>query len=166
MSSGLQVFNYHAQNTRNRWLMPALLCVIFGTMMLFSASAMAGEMKADGGVVMILPIYTLVTSIIIVMEGVYKSSDLLFRPRDNDTLLAMPIKKSTIVLARVIKFYLFELLYCLIFLLPAIIAYAFNAEVNGLFFLVSITMILLVPIIPIALSCIAGRLISAISPWF
>ena len=58
--------------------------------------------------------------------GSYKAIDLLFKPRDNDMLLAMPIRRSTIVFTRMIKFYLFEMVYCLIFLLPAVIAYAMN----------------------------------------
>ena len=167
MSDGVQLFNYRTKNERSRRTIPLLLAVIVGVAMLFSAVGVTEGIKEDGGdPVVILAIYTLVTAVIIVTEGIYKSGDLLFKPRDNDTLLAMPIKKSTIVAARIIKFYLFELLYCLIFLLPAIIAYAISVEVNVSYYLVSAIMLVLVPVIPIAVSCIAGLITSAISARF
>lgn len=166
MSGGIQIFNYHAKTERSRRIMPVILATLIGVMMLFSASAMAGELKRDGAESAILSIYTLVTIAIILMEGIYKSGDLLFRPRDNDMLLAMPIKKSTIVLVRVMKFYIFELLYCMIFLLPAIIAYAMNATVRPSYYLVALTALLILPIIPIAISCVIGAIISAVSSRF
>ena len=166
MSEGLQIFNYRGKTERSRRMMPFLLAVLIGLMMLFSACAVTAELKEDGTESAILSLYVLVTAAVIIMEGVYKSGDLLFRPRDNDTLLAMPIKKSTIVSARIIKFYTFEMLYCLIFLLPAIIAYAINVNVGVSYYLVAITMLLLVPVIPIAISCIVGLLSSAISARF
>ena len=163
MSGGLQLFNYRGKTDRSRRTMPLLLALLVGVLMLLSANSLTGELKGSGAEAAILPLYTLITSVIIIMEGVYKSGDLLFSPRDNDTLLAMPIKKSTIVFARIIKFYLFEMIYCLIFLLPAIIAYAMNCEVAPTYYLVAFTMLLLVPVIPIAISCIFGLLSSAVS---
>ncbi len=166
MSGGIQIFKYRGKTKRARWTVPFLLAVIIGIMMLFSATAMTEALKAEGKEVAILPMYTLITTIIILVEGVYKSGDLLFKPRDNDMLLAMPIKKSTIVSTRVIKFYLFELLYCMIFLLPAIVAYAVVTPVGVLYWLVAITMLVLTPIIPIAVSCVIGLITTAISARF
>ncbi len=163
MSGGIQIFDYHVQNERSKRSVPILLAIFMGIIMLFSTVALITELKHDGTEFAVLSLYTLATVIIIVTEGVYKFEDLLFKPRDNDNLLAMPIKKSTIVLARMIKFYAFEMLYCLIFLLPAIIAYMINVEVEIEFYLVAITMLILVPIIPITISCIVGLIISAIS---
>lgn len=166
MSGGLQLFNYRGKTERSRKVMPVLLGFLIGAMMLSSATVMVAGLKEDGAEIAILSLYTLMTAVIIVMEGVYKSGDLLFRPRDNDMLLAMPIKKSKIVLARMIKFYVFEMIYCLIFLLPAIIAYALNVEVGVSYYFVATTMLLLVPVIPIAISCIVGLITSAIATKF
>lgn len=166
MSEGMQLFNYRNNRERSGRAVPFLLATLVGVLMLFSATVLTAALKEDGEEVAVLSMYTLVTVIVILMEGIYKSSDLLFNPRDNDTLLAMPIKKSTIVLARMLKFYTFELLYCFIFLLPAMIAYVINVEVSASFFLVALTMLLFVPIIPIAISCVVGLIISAISSKF
>ena len=166
MSGGLQLFNYRGNSERSKRMTPLLLGVLMGLLMLFSSSVMVMELKRDGAETVILSVYTLVTTIIIIMEGSYKAIDLLFRPRDNDVLLSMPIPKSTIILTRLLKFYLFEMVYCLIFLLPAIIAYALNVNVDMSYYLVSLTMLLLVPVIPIALACIIGLVIAAVSGRF
>lgn len=166
MSEGLQLFSYRGKTERSRRVMPLVLAVMVGILMFFGASALATELKEGGTESAILSLYTLVTVVVIVTEGVYKSGDLLFRPRDNDMLLAMPIEKSTIVFARIIKFYVFEMLYCLIFLLPAIIAYAMSTEVEISYYLVAATMLILVPVIPIAISCIVGLMISAATARF
>ncbi|MBR3116156.1 hypothetical protein IKF30_02915 [Candidatus Saccharibacteria bacterium] len=166
MSGGLQLFNYQAKTESAKRTMPLLLGSLIGILMLFSATAMMTDLAKEGAQSAILAIYVLITTIIIVMEGSYKAGDLLFKPKDNDVLLSMPIKRSTIVLARMIRFYVFEMVYCLIFLLPAIIAYAMNAELEASFFIVAVMMLLLVPVIPIAVSCIIGLIISVISGRF
>lgn len=166
MSEGMQLFSYRGKTERSRRIMPVMLGVLIGTVMLLSATTLVTELKQDGAEATILSLYALVTTIVIVTEGVYKSGDLLFSPKDNDMLLAMPIKKSTIVLARLVKFYVFELLYCLIFLLPAILAYAMNVTVEPSYYLVAVTMLLLVPVIPIAVSCVVGLVTTAIAARF
>ncbi|MBQ3436702.1 hypothetical protein IJG26_02000 [Candidatus Saccharibacteria bacterium] len=166
MSGGLQLFNYKGKTESSKRIMPFILGALVGIMMLLSAGVMVTGLAEDGAETVILSLYTLVTTIIIVMEGSYKASDLLFKPRDNDMLLAMPVRRSTIVLARIIRFYVFEMAYCLIFLLPAIIAYGASVEVGASYWLVAITMLLLVPVIPIAVACIIGLVISAISGRF
>lgn len=166
MSGGIRLFNYSGKTERSKRIMPIFLGSLIGILMLFSCSAMILELGDDGGKTAVLSMYTLITAIIIVMEGGYKAVDLLFKPRDNDTLLAMPIQKSTIVFVRMIKFYLFEMVYCLIFLLPAIIAYAMNADVGTCYWLVSITMLILVPAIPIAVACLIGLIIASFSGRF
>lgn len=166
MSEGIQLFNYRNNRERSGQAVPSLLALFVGVVVLISATVMTAKMKESGNELTILSIYTLITVLIIVTEGIYKSGDLLFKPRDNDTLLAMPIKKSTIVTIRIIKFYAFEMLYCLIFLLPAMVAYAINAEVGVTFLLTAITMLLFTPVIPIAISCIVGLIVSATTARF
>ena len=166
MSGGIRLFNYSGKTERSKRIMPIFLGSLIGILMLFSCSAMMMELGDDSSKTAVLSIYTLVTTIIIVMEGSYKAVDLLFRPRDNDTLLAMPIKKSTIVFVRMIKFYLFEMVYCLIFLSPAIIAYTMNADVGVCYWLVSITMLILIPAIPVAVACLIGLVIASFSGRF
>ena len=59
----------------------------------------------------LLTLFALITSIMTFAEGIYKSSNLLFNCRDDNLLLSLPIKKSTVVFIRIFKFYVFEVLY-------------------------------------------------------
>lgn len=107
------------------------------------------------------------TSIMTIVEGIYKTSSLLYNCKDDQLLLSLPIKKRTILFVRILKFYLFELIYNSMFIIPLIIAYLRWADkIPEHFFLTSIIMILTLPIIPIAISCIIGGIISNISSRF
>ncbi|MBR3132106.1 hypothetical protein IKG33_01720 [Candidatus Saccharibacteria bacterium] len=165
MSEGMQILPYRFKGEKSR-LVPTELAILVSIMIFMSAYGTTLMLAEDGMEKMILALYVLATMILTIMEGVYKSGDLLFNCKDNDLLLSMPIKKSTIVLVRILKFYVFEMLYNAIFLVPAILAYALNAEVGASYVLVSILMILLLPAIPIAISCIVGMISSAISARF
>lgn len=70
--------------------------------------------------------FVIITSALTLIEGIYKSGNLLFNCKDDNLLLSLPIKRGTVLFIRVFKFYVFELLYNSLFLLPAIIVYAIN----------------------------------------
>lgn len=114
----------------------------------------------------LLTLFVLITTILTLIEGIYKSSSLLFNCKDDDLLLSLPIKRSTVLFVRVLKFYIFELLYNSLFLVPAMVVYATKVHVDFTFYLSSIFAILLLPIIPIVISCIIGGAISHTSSKF
>lgn len=114
----------------------------------------------------LLTLFALVTTILTLIEGIYKSSSLLFNCKDDDLLLSLPIKRSTVLFVRVFKFYVFELLYNSLFLIPAMVVYATKVQVDFTFYLSSFFAILLLPIIPIVISCIIGGIISHTSSKF
>ena len=114
----------------------------------------------------VLTLFILFTSIMTIMEGIYKSSGLLFNCKDDNLMFSLPIKKTTVLFIRILKFYLFELLYNSLFLLPAMVVYVRYVSVNATFYIVSAIALLLIPIIPIVISCIVGAIISGISSKF
>lgn len=114
----------------------------------------------------LLTLFVLITTILTLIEGIYKSGNLLFNCKDDDLLLSLPIKRSTVLFVRVLKFYIFELLYNSLFLVPAMVVYATKVHVDFTFYLSSIFAILLLPIIPIVISCIIGGVISHTSSKF
>ena len=112
----------------------------------------------------VFSIFVFATSIITLIEGIYKSGPLLFNCKDDQLLLSLPIERKTILFVRILKFYIFELIFNSMFIIPLIISYlrwADSIDIN--FFITSIVMTLLLPIIPIVLSCIIGALITSIS---
>ena len=114
----------------------------------------------------LLTLFIIITTVLTLVEGIYKSSSLLFNCKDDDMLLSLPIKKSTILFVRLFKFYIFELMYNSIFLIPAMIVYITYVKVGVTFYLSSIIALLLLPIIPIVISCIVGAIISGASSKF
>lgn len=114
----------------------------------------------------LLSLFIFLTFILTVMEGIYKASGLLFKCKDDDLLLSLPIKKSTILFIRILKFYIFELLYNSMFLVPAIVVYAYYLHPTLIYYLISIIFVLLLPIIPIIISVIIGIITTYISSRF
>jgi len=114
----------------------------------------------------LLTIFIVLTAILTLSEGVYKASSLIFNCKDDNLLLSLPIKKSTVIFIRIFKFYLFELLYNSLFLAPAMVSYAVHVPVGTSYWVVSIIALLLLPIIPIIISCLIGGFISKASSRF
>ena len=114
----------------------------------------------------ILTLFILLTTFLTLVEGIYKSSTLIFNCKDDNLLLSLPIKKSTVLFIRIFKFYIFELLYNSIFLAPAMLVYVMHVNVGISFYVVSIISLLLFPIVPIIISCIIGGIIAKLSSKF
>ncbi len=106
-------------------------------------------------------------SLMTIIEGVYKSGSLIFNCKDDDLLLSLPIKRSTVIFIRVFKFYVFELVFNSLFLLPVMIAYIrWGEALTWTYYLTSAIMLLFLPIIPIVISCIIGVFTSSLASKF
>ena len=121
--------------------------------------------KENLGIVL-LTLFILYTSVMTLIEGIYKSGSLLFNCKDDNLLLSLPIKKSTILFVRIFKFYLFEVLYNSLFLIPAMVIYAVYSNVGPTYYLVSFIALLILPIVPVIISCIIGATISIYASRF
>ena len=114
----------------------------------------------------ILTIFIMLTSLLTVIEGVYKSQGIIFEAKDNDLLFSLPISKSKIFFTRVFKLISFQFLYNALFMLPAIVVYAMFEETNISFYIISFIMLILLPIIPTIVACIIGYIIKGLSSKF
>lgn len=168
MTEGMNIFKVSTkkQNIFTKFLLPIILSlVLMGAMYSYSEMIMQELLKVNMEFVL-LTIFVIVTSILTLIEGIYKSSNLLFNCKDDNLLLSLPIRKSTVLFIRVFKFYVFELIYSSIFLLPAMIVYARYKMPNSSYYFVSFIGLLIFPIIPILISCIVGTFITFISSKF
>ena len=84
----------------------------------------------------------LIPTVFTLIQGIYKSQGILFESTDNSLLLSLPINKKIIIFARLTKMYLFQLIYNLLFILPAYIIYIYFETPNISFYLISIIMTL------------------------
>ena len=168
MTDGMNLFKISTKkkNTFTKIILPIILILsLMGAMFSYSEFIMEGLHGVNMEFVL-LTLFVIFTSIMTLIEGIYKSGNLLFNCKDDNLLLSLPIRKSTVLFLRVFKFYTFELLYNSIFLLPAMILYAIYMNPGITFYIVSFIGLILFPIIPILLSCILGTIITFISSKF
>ena len=140
MTEGMNLFrvNTKKKSPFTKIVLPILIALLLMGVM-YSYSELIMEKLAPVNMqFVLLTIFIILTSVLIIVEGIYKSGNLLFNCKDDDLLLSLPIKKSTVLFIRVFKFYIFELLYNSIFLLPAMIVYARYTNPDILFYIVSL----------------------------
>ena len=168
MTENMSIFrvkNKHQSTAQKRILPIILFGLIFFVMWSYANMFMEQLNKVNMEFVGLM-IFVFITTIMTLIEGIYKSSNLLFNCKDDNLLFSLPINKSTVLFIRIFKFYIFELLYNSMFLIPAMVAYIRWANIDQTYYLMSFIGLLLFPMIPIAISCVIGMFISSISSKF
>ena len=168
LSHDLTIFKINSKKTskKTKILLPIIITIYLMGFMGVYASMLMDKLKPMHLEFITITIFALIISIITITEGIYKSGSLLFNCKDDNLLLSLPIKKKTVLFVRILKFYIFELLYNSLFIIPVIIVYAINVVPDWTFYLSSFVALLVLPIVPIAISCIIGFLITFISSKF
>ena len=158
--------NTKKQSKINKIALPLVLALYIMGLFAFYANNLIVALKPIHLEYVVLTLFAFAISLLTVIEGIYKSGPLLFNCKDDQLLFSLPIKKSTVLFVRILKFYLFEFLYNSLFILPAIIVYAYHVHPTWTYYLLSVLALVLLPIIPIAISCILGFIITYISSRF
>ena len=169
MTEGMSLFTLGKRNKNGKKASPALpvfLAILIGFSAFGYASIMLDSLSESGAGFVMLTLFVLITAILTLVEGIYKAGSLLFNCRDDDMMLSLPIKKSTVLFVRVFKLYVFEVAYNALFMLPAMLAYALQMQVDWTFFLASAAALILLPVIPVVLACIIGGIVSGVSAHF
>lgn len=169
MSQDMQLFKYKAQKGSSNFS-KTLIPIILSALVMFSIGSiyfpMAMGLSDNNMTYVILEISIVFPSVLTLLEGVYKSQSILFESKDTELLFSLPISKRIILFARVIKLYIFQLLYSLLFSLPGIVIYAYYEKPTLYFYVITILMIILFPIIPTILGCMFGFIIRQVSSKF
>lgn len=114
----------------------------------------------------ILTIWIVLVSVMTIIECIYKSQGILFDSKDNDMLMALPINKQMILAVRIVKLILFQIMYSGLFMLPAFAVYAFYVRPGVSYYLLSLLMLIMMPIIPTVVSSLIGAIIKNLSSVF
>lgn len=165
MSQDMSLFKIRAkhESKMNKIILPIVLALIVMFSVGSYAVILAEELATYNLTYIILTIFIMITSLLTVIEGVYKSQGILFEAKDNDLLFSLPISKSKIFFTRLFKLISFQFLYNSLFMLPAIIVYAMYEKTNISFYVVSLVMLVLLPIIPTILACVIGYVIKGLA---
>ena len=167
MSSDMAIFKIKTKKkSKYSALVPAFIAAYLMFMIWSGANSFLEKLAPMNLGYLLLAMATMGISLITILEGIYKSGPLLFNCKDDNLLLSMPIKRRTVVFIRILKLYVFELLYNSMFLLPVMVAYVRWGNVGPTYYLTCFVMLLMLPIIPIVISCIIGAITSGISSKF
>ena len=168
MSQDMSLFKTRTKNESKTRKM--ILPIVLSLIVMFSvgtyAAMFAEELAPMNLTYIILTMFIMLTSLLTLIEGIYKSQGILFEAKDNDLLFSLPISKSKIFFTRVFKLITFQLLYNSLFMLPAILVYAMYERPNISFYLLSLVMLVLLPIIPTIVGCIIGYIIKGVTSKF
>lgn len=168
MTENMSLFKIHSKSKSesSKNITPIILALIFLVSIGSYASMMMEPLKKAGVEILLLSLFVVFTTVMTLVEGVYKSSSLLFDCKDDNLLFSLPIKKKTVLFIRLFKFYVFEFLYNSLFLLPAMVVYAWNVKVDGTYYFASLIALIFIPMIPIILSSIIGGFVAFFSAKF
>lgn len=169
MSQDMNLFRYKAKSNASKTkkqIFPVILALIFMYVIGTYLYIFADELAKLNLTYIMLTIAMIVPTIFTLIEGIYKSQGILFETKDNDLLFSLPIKKSKIILARLIKLYIFQYLYNLLFIIPAYAIYIYYENPGINFYLISIIMTFLLPILPTIIASFIGFIIKGISSKF
>jgi len=168
LTDEMQLFKLKKKNQgRNaKSIVPIILSLFLMLYVAMYSQIIIDALKESNQQSYVLSIFAFITFILTISEGIYKSGSLIFNCKDDELLHSLPIKSSTILFIRIFKFYLFEFIFNLVFLLPAIIVYALQAKVGISYYFVSFFVLLLAPIIPILISSLIGVIANALSSKF
>ncbi|MEG1559466.1 MAG: hypothetical protein RRY79_01145 [Clostridia bacterium] len=122
--------------------------------------------ESIGQTYLILAIALISSSAVMLIDTLFTAGSVLFSFTDFDTLMALPIKKSTLVFSRILTLYFNNLFFSVFLMLPALIAYVLYTPVFPLFFVYYLLCFFLAPLIPIAVGTLPGILIGVITSRF
>ena len=167
MTSDMNIFKIKQKKDNKKSFLPIVLSIFFMFAIWSNANMIFEKVAPMHLQVVVISIVVLGTSLMTIIEGIYKTGPLLFNCKDDQLLLSLPIKRSTVLFVRLFKFYVFELIFNSLFIIPLIIAYLIWADgVDWTFYLTSFVMLVFLPIIPVVVSCIIGFITSSLSSRF
>lgn len=139
----------------------AVFLLIFGG----AAVMLAPFMIAAGLDALYFAIFMLITFSVIFFLSIFETKSHLFECKDNELLMAMPIKTGDIVISRIIVVLILNYVEGAVAFLPAVIAYAaFGGSVWGI--LGALTVFLFLPLLATSLSSGVGYLVARLAKKF
>ncbi|MDD4387634.1 MAG: hypothetical protein PHV87_00210 [Bacilli bacterium] len=114
---------------------------------------MFGELYSQNGV----PNLILITGIsigfiFVLLMTITTANSYLFRSRDFDLLMALPVSSATVIFSKIVHLLLINYFMFLLIYLPTVVVYQIYNQTTPLFWLLVIPTFLLIPLLPIAVS--------------
>ncbi len=107
-----------------------------------------------------------IVSSMLLLTNIYKINGLLFNNKDYNLVLSLPVKRITYIISKLISLYLSNIIYSLLIMIPPLILYIKNVNVDAIFYILYFISFFIIPLIPIVIATIIGTIISSISSKF
>ena len=168
MTSDMNLFKIKTKkNSKSRITIPLVIALYLMFVIWGSANTMFEKIAPMNIQYILLALFAFGISVMTIIEGIYKTGPLIFNCKDDQLLLSLPISRRTVLFVRVFKFYVFEVVFNSLFLLPIMIAYIrWAPAIDWTYYLTSIIMLFMLPIIPIVISCIFGVISASLTSRF
>lgn len=141
----------------------AYVAVVICGMMAFLFYSLAGPYHSLGLDWLYFSMAGLISLAMAVFGTVFTTQNQLYAAKDNDLLLAMPIKPGTILLSRMVSLLVMNLLFVGLIMGAAIVVYAVTVGFVGIGFCVQILSILAITLLAQAISCLLGWLLHLVT---
>lgn len=143
-------------------ILAVYLIACFMFMSLSMALALAETVLQTGASWFYFGVFMLLDFAMIFFFSIFETKSELFECKDNDLLLAMPIKPRDIVASRVLVVVIYNYLEQILIMLPCIVVYAvYTRDAIGIIGALAVS--LFIPLLSTALSSAVGYLIAMIS---
>ena len=158
------------KNKKKKKISHGIILLLIGALMIYYAYRFA-KLSMKGLIFInseyiILPEFFAIASLLLIFIDYKKINGLFFKSKDFDLLDAMPIKRSTIIISKMLELYISALAVVSVLMLPAYYLYITNVETDALFHIYYFVSLIFVPMIPVFISTCIGYLISFISAFF
>lgn len=127
-----------------------VISFIFGYILSFY-QLIAQAFVNTGQYEIILSLGLLISSAMLVMTSLTRANAFLFRSKDFDLLVSLPIPLKTIVLSKILSFVMVSYVLLFFTLIPSIAIYAFYTNPSVIFYLFAFITFLLFPLLIIAI---------------
>ncbi len=98
-----------------------------------------------------------------VFGGVFNTYNMLYKAKDNELLLSLPVKPSVILSSRMIAAYAMSLMYEAMAFVPTVICYWINVRPNAARVIIPLLLVFILGIFVLTLVCVLGYIVAAIS---
>ena len=135
---------------------------VFAMIILYVGGLVYGLHYLGIGEIVPMYLYTLV-SLAMLMLSFFKAGSVLFSMKFYDVMVSLPVSQHAILASRFLSMYVGNLLVSALILVPGMAVHGWFLRPGISFYLISLPVILLTPLLPLTISSILGALIKAIS---
>ncbi len=127
--------------------------------MLFGAWGMMSEFLETDFAWLYFALSALLAFAFGIFGTVFTTQAQMYQAKDNELLLAMPLKPGSIVGSRVFVLYLLTMVFVVVVMMPAGLVYSFKEGFSGSFWLVYVLSMLFIGLLTQAVTCLLGWLL-------